>query len=127
MKKLSKDDLKRRDELVQKLATAFAEVETVYDEVNTLIIDKLSNAVGKYNDILGEVASFRDEIVGKMDEYVEERSDKWRESDAGENYESWKADWENFSTEELEVPDGLDAPEGIHSDELEALEMEAPQ
>lgn len=124
MKRLSKDDLKLRDELVQKLNDAKAGIETAYGEVNALLTGKVAEAVGKYNDVLTEVESFRDDLVGRMEEYEGERSDKWRESDAGSNYESWKADWENLAVDEVEVPVELDIPEVEHGDELDGLDVE---
>jgi hypothetical protein len=59
-----------------------------------------------------------------MDTYIGERSEKWAESDAGQNYESWKNDWEGYDITELSTIDEIESPETEHGNELEQLNPE---
>jgi hypothetical protein len=112
MKRLSKDQLAARSELVTRLRAAAIKIETAIDETNSLI--------DEYNVVLDDVESFRDEVVSEMETYYDERSESWQESDAGNNYADWKGQYESLDAnklDELEAPDGLK----VLTDELEEL------
>jgi hypothetical protein len=124
MKKLNKEQEKTRADLVARLTIAAADIDKKLVAVNAMISDELNSEIEKYNGILGEIESFRDEIVGEMDTYIGERSEKWAESDAGQNYESWKNDWEGYDITELSTIDEIESPETEHGNELEQLNPE---
>ncbi len=62
---------------------------------------------------LAALCAFRDDIVSQMDEYMSDRSEKWQESAAGQNYEAWKSEWENAQIEpiEIEMPEEIARPD----------------
>lgn len=124
MKRLSKDDQATRQEHVDNLNEAADAVREAVAEVNALIDSKLNPAILAYNDRASDAAAFRDEIVGQMDEYVDKRSDKWRESEAGESYEAWKNDWESLDTNELSEAELIEEPDMEFADELNELQSE---
>ena len=111
MKKLSKQRLAEKAEWIKKLGEARGDLE---------------NAVSDYNQIVADAAAWRDEIVSEMEDYANERSEKWPESDAGQAFESWKQEWESASIEEADVeipePVDLDLP---CDDDLDGLPDEA--
>jgi hypothetical protein len=94
MKRLSKDQLATRNELVKRLRDAAGAIETAIDTTNGVI--------DEYNAILADVESFRDEVVGEMETYYDERSEKWQETDAGSSYQDWKSQFEALDVDQLE-------------------------
>jgi chromosome segregation ATPase len=110
MKKLTKDQLAARDDLMKRLREAGEHIAPAIEAANA--------AIDAYNAILADVETWRDEIVGEMESYVEERSEKWHESDAASEYSDWKGEFEGLDASEI---DALDIPETELADNLEAL------
>lgn len=125
MKRLNKTQIAQRDAVIDKMKTARDALEKAfsdaYDAGGTI-----NNAWDLYQAAVQEAASFRDDIVSAMDDYASERSEKWSESDAGQNFESWKSDWEGIELElgELENPD-LDEIAPDFGEQLAELPEEA--
>ena len=90
MKSLSKQQVTRRNEIAKRCATAFAAV---------------AQAVEEYRKSIVEAQEFCQEVVDDIAAYVDEKSDKWREGERGQAYESWQQDWENVEFSECEPPD----------------------
>jgi methyl-accepting chemotaxis protein len=99
MKRLSQDQLAIRDDLSKRLREIADEIKEAVDDANTVI--------DKYNQILADVEEFRGEVVGEMETYIDDNSEKWRDSEAGSNYQDWKSRFEMLDLTELhqiEVP-----------------------
>lgn len=116
MKRLSKQELKQRDEFVAELEKARDRVCDAVDEYNCKAAElwaPVSEALEKYNGIAADTQSWRDEIVSQMDDYLSERSEKWLEGDAAQAYQEWKDSWESLSIETFDIaqPEGIDLPE----------------
>ncbi len=81
--------------------------------------EKLEEDQQKYNDELEKLRDFRDGIVSEMDDYIADRSEKWQEGERGQNYVSWKDEWEQLDLEpiELSLPDELDSDEFNYSEQ----------
>lgn len=90
MKKLSKIQRERREELAGKLSNAYGH---------------LSQAIEAYNATLAEVKTFCEEVVADIQTYVDDRSEKWQESDASTAYDAWKEPWEQLDLEDFVCPD----------------------
>lgn len=125
MKKLSKAQEKQRDTLIEVLNKAAEDVRIAVEKINTAIDDNLNPSIEAYNSVLEDISTFKDEIVADMEVYADERSDKWRESDAGSSYNSWQAEWENVDLSELSTVDHIDEPEMEHAETLGGLPLEA--
>lgn len=81
MKKLNKEQKERRDELAERLrvaADAFAEV-------------------------LGDASIWAHDLSGEMESYRDERSEKWQDGEAGQNYESWIEAFTEFAETETDL------------------------
>jgi uncharacterized coiled-coil DUF342 family protein len=48
-------------------------------------------------------------LVGDMEEYYEDRSERWQGSENGEQYQDWINAWSNLSSELPNVPDEVSA------------------
>jgi hypothetical protein len=100
MKKLSKAHVARRNVL------AFEMTEKI-EAVGQAIMD-LNHAIDACNEFVEEVHS-------EQDDYSGERSDAWRDGDAGTAYADWMTEWE-FSMETLDDP-----TEDVDLDSFESL------
>jgi hypothetical protein len=124
MKKLSNAQITQKESLRDSLEAAHKEVNSYLDEVNEAIrlangrIDDLNRLIGVYNDVVADVEMWRDEISGDIESYMDERSEKWQESDKADYYRSWKEEFDNLTVERIEE---IEEIEEIGSFEEEAL------
>lgn len=89
MKALSKELKSQHSDWCKSLAAARNEVE---------------NAVETFNNMLEEAEGFcQEEVAGAIQDYMDERSEKWLESEAAQEVDSWKAEWEGVYLTRLEV------------------------
>jgi hypothetical protein len=119
MKKINKDQIKRRDELQGKLQSLMADLETACEAYNEALREKwgaIDDALGAYNEAIGEVNEWQQEIASDIQSYMDDRSEKWLESDKAQEYESWR---EEFEDEIEEVT--LEQPEELDTSDLEDL------
>jgi len=54
----------------------------------------VEDAISIYNDALDSAQGFCETIVGDIEEFMEEKSEKWQESDKGEAHANWKDSWD---------------------------------
>jgi chromosome segregation ATPase len=123
MKKLSKNDLLRREDLKTKLEEAWKEVTDAKTNLDNSV-SSVNSAIQGYNEVVKEVSEWRDSITSQMEDYASERSEKWEDSDAGSSYSDWKTEWENLDTEEVELLDEIDLAEASLAEELNELPEE---
>ena len=124
MNKLDKAAIAERDAVCASLREKYSTLETAVDEFNFVLEqawDKVDSALTAYNEAVGEANSWREGIAGDMQTYFDERSEKWQEGDKGQEYASWKQQFE----EELQDAD-LPKPEKLElqiDDAAEILEQ----
>lgn len=106
MKKITKADQARLDEVSAALQTKAKKLEdavTLYNAKLAELFAPVQAAVDEFNTELNAAREFRDEVVQRMDDYASDKSDKWSESESGENFASWKSQWEELELDDLEV------------------------
>ena len=127
MKRLSKAQISELDTHVEKLGKAYAQVEEAWREFEAAH-QEVASAVEAYNDAVQEAVGWRDDIVSQMQVYYDERSEKWQEGEAGEQYQAWIDEWESASIEEeLECPELSELSEVDHADNLGELPQEVTE
>jgi uncharacterized protein YukE len=89
MKKLTKVQLTRRDELV-------AEMRKRHEAVQAAVAD-LNATIQQANELIVEVHD-------DQEAFYNERSEKWQEGDAGTAYQDWMSEWES-EIDEVESPE----------------------
>lgn len=123
MKQLSRDQKKQRDELVAALnakASALGEAWASFEAAH----EHLALAVDQYNGAVGDAETFRDDIAQEMQDYWDERSERWQEGEAGLAYEAWIDAWTGADLEMIDCPELPDEPETAHADALDELPEE---
>lgn len=129
MKRLSKAESKEKAALVAALNVAKEKLEHAITNFNAAMLAAqapVNAAVKEYNEAVDNAKGFCDDIYTALDSYFSERSDRWVESDAGQNYACWSSDWQDIGMDEIEVefPMEMDTPELDHADNLEAISEE---
>jgi hypothetical protein len=97
--KLTTAELTARDAHIEALNTAHA---------------AMVEAIRAYNAALAAAATFAETIATERREEWDGRSERWQDSDAGQNAATFVEDWEGFEAEEIEEPENA-------ADCLEAL------
>lgn len=126
LKKLSKNDLAAREDLVKRLNEAFSALNNSIDEFNSALQARwaeVEDAQNVYNAVIGDAQAWRDEIVGQIDDYIGERSEKWHEGDKAEAYETFKGEYEGLDLTEsdMSAPDELSIEIDNAAESLEQL------
>jgi chromosome segregation ATPase len=127
MKKLTKDQITRRDIAVQEIRDAADELEQAILEYN----EKLSEAFGKVqahaqevNSAIQKARELVEEVVADIGEYMSERSEKWHNTEQGTSYQNWVDEWQGLAMNDLDFvqPEELDPDD---SGEQAASDLEA--
>jgi DNA repair ATPase RecN len=129
VKKLSKEHIKTRDELVAKLQNARDHLDDVISAFNKTMNERWSELqafIASYNSIVSEAREWLEQIEREIHEFISNHSERWQE-DTGPKYEDWRAAFEDVDMSEVDImqPDDLDlgdAPD--HANQLEELPLE---
>ena len=114
--KLTKEQRERRDELVEAFHEASSGLETAIAEYNAKLEEMkapVEAALAKYNEVGNDAREFADEISGWAGGEIQERSERWQESERGQAAQSWCDEWSNLTFDEVTI----DLPEEITLDD----------
>lgn len=125
MHKLSKDDLKRKSDLIDSYNKAKEAVEEKFKEYEAFV-ESINEEIRAFNEVVEEMQGWTEDIANEIQEYVDERSDNWRDSDKGQAIGDWLTEWQNFSIDTIDELRAEDvAPDFPDTDEFENLPDEA--
>ena len=111
------DDLQAKQE---KLDEAIHEFNVKSLEIWNRHIDPALNALNAAAEALN---TFRSDLYLDMEAYHDEKSEKWQESEAGQQYAEWMANYaETVEGVELEAPLDIEPPEVEYSDIADATD-----
>jgi hypothetical protein len=128
VKKLDKQQRERKAELLEAAFAAREALNAAVARFNELMaqewagVEKEAEAL---NAAISDLTSFRDEVMQSMEDYAGERSEKWQESEAGQNYAAWMEQWEGLRVDEVELerPADVDEPD-VDLDDFDQLPEE---
>jgi uncharacterized coiled-coil DUF342 family protein len=118
VKTLTKDHKKQREELISKLDNARGELNSAITDFNNAVEsakEPVTEAWTAYNEIVQEANALLEELASDAQNYFDERSEKWQEGDAGEQYNQWI---EQFQEEICEI-DEIDFPSELEEPDLD--------
>lgn len=101
MKTLNNAQTKRREELAAQLHEGMTQLEANYSILVDMIND-YNKEVDTFNGLVEEAREFTTEIAGNMESYINDKSEKWQESDSGTEYGEWRDAWQDIELEDLE-------------------------
>lgn len=123
MMKLSKAEIDQRDDHVSALKKAKEEIDDLAEGINESI-DDLNEKIAEYNQLLGAAGTFTKEIAQQQSDYIDDKSERWQESDRGQEYSSWKDEWEDYDHEEINDVETISTPSMEHAEKLKELSTE---
>lgn len=80
--------------------------------------EAIATAVAEYNDVLTRIRTLRDSLVEDWQAQIDEKSERWQESDAAASATSLKDEWEGADFDDIEEP-SMD-----HQETLDGLPLE---
>ena len=112
MKALTRDQIRRKDDLANALAETRDAITIAIGMFNGQMatsFEAVEDLKREYNGLLDEAAAYIEEIRDRQESYMDDRSDAWREDDSGMDYQSWHEGW-NLDPNEVEIdcPDPID-------------------
>lgn len=117
MKHLSKLHLKERDEHQKATENAWEGLDAAVEAFNTAKAEawaKVEAAKDVYREKIEAANEWRSGLHSDADAYLDDRSEKWKEGDAGQAYSSWvdALDIEiEDASDEIGEPDDIDTIE----------------
>lgn len=120
MKGLDKSQIKRRDEIVAALRAKAGEVEAA-EEAAQAAITALNDVVEEYNDLVTEANDFVIDVAGEARDHIDERSERWAESDRGQEVTGWVEEWESADFDPLDLAELTFGFDPAAADDLESL------
>lgn len=125
MKKLSKTEIKEKDDLATKIEAAATKVRAAVEAINEKLLDLIreaESAVEEYNATVDEWNEFRSGIEEQQQEFFDNRSESWQEGDAGSDYQGWIDEWVDEPEHiEIDFPDQIQEPDLDLADHINQL------
>lgn len=111
--KLSKDQIKRRDEIMDDLQEKSEALESAVEKYNEALDEirgDVEVALEAYNESLADAQEFVEEIASDANQAIEEKSERWQEGERGQEALSFKEAWEQISVEgaSIDFPDPIE-------------------
>lgn len=128
--KFNKADLAGRDEIVQSLSKAKAELDAAiatFDEGLEALREPLKEAETAYNEVLQEARDYATRIGEEIDDAISDKSEAWQEGDRGNAAAEMRDAWQGYAPDDvaLEIPEDLDGVDDLdHDTTLEELATE---
>lgn len=130
MKRISKDLIAERDKIASELGNLSRDLETAIDSFNDRVRElweeMVSPAVNAYNDAVDDAENWRDNAVAAMEDYQNERSEKWLDSDNGQLFQEWMDEYNELDTDKIDLdePGAVEVPTMSLEDDILALPEE---
>lgn len=107
MKKIKQNDFDRLREYAGHLDDIRNELEDIIAKAQQQVEEALSRA----NDYIDEANGFVGDLASEAETYYDERSDNWRDGDAGSTYCDWLSEIQNCANELNSINFELDGSE----------------
>ena len=113
MKTLSLIDLARRNTLCVRVQAAREDLDAAIEAYNDTVQTAFASvhiAADVYNGLIAEAQEWAEDIAGQIENYFEDRSERWREGKRGQAYDAWMIAYQEISLEpaDIETPDPLE-------------------
>jgi len=106
MPKLTKAQKTAKDQISTDLANAWTDLEEAFEQYNLRVQEAfatLQAQITLYNNELSKARDFASEVAQETADYISEKSDKWQESDKGQEYQSFQEEYESLQLDDIEL------------------------
>ncbi len=126
MKKLTKEQQALIDASIVALSKDRDEITELIEEYNEFVNEwgeKLEKKIEEYNDNINDLRGVYEGIAETAQEYFDERTENWQNSDNGQAYQEWINDLENPAVEDFDfdipgIIEAVDFQDWDNSDEF---------
>lgn len=127
---LTKTELSQFTNLLTELTSARGKIDQVimiYNQQVEALRPPVEEAITGYNSILAKVRDFTSGIAARGREELDNKSEKWLESDTGQSAEEWTESWETVELDDIDFqwPDELTIDLDDYLESLEDLPQAA--
>jgi tRNA U54 and U55 pseudouridine synthase Pus10 len=125
MTKLNKKQIKEQAEIVAEIRKSGEALQTAvraYDVDKTSSWEAIRAAQKAYNETADKACEFCSNIAEQIGAYMDERSEKWQDSDKGQAFSDWKDAWESFECDPVECDNIEDFEEWAQEWDAQAAE-----
>lgn len=127
---LTKTELSQFTNLLTELTSARGKIDqvvTIYNQQTEALRPPVEEAITGYNSILAKVRDFTSGIAARGREELDNKSEKWLESDTGQSAEEWTESWETVELDDIDFqwPDELTIDLDDYLENLEDLPQAA--
>lgn len=131
MKRLTKQNVKEKADLAHKAQDAYAELDRAIEQFNSEMhksfVALIEPLVTKLNEALSDIREFCEARIAEMDDFKDARSERWLDSEPGQNYQCWRDEWDavqsNLDDVRLDEPEEIDTPD-VDIDSFDSLNEE---
>lgn len=119
MKNIPKELLEAKAKIIEALRERKMKIEDEMVKCNECI-DHVNAGIDAYNTLLAAANSLKEEVSTAIEDWTEERSEKWKNGDQSQVYDDWKEQW----SEEFEEVEQMDPCPDVyldHGDDLESM------
>lgn len=124
MNKLPKHHLSQLDQHCDDLRVLSSKIDDLHDKAQEAIeqalaaLAELNSAVDDYNECVDEANNSICSIASELEDYFYDHSERWQESERGQAFGAWAAEWSGFSLDEM---DHFELVEELEETEFYAL------
>jgi hypothetical protein len=124
MQKFTKADRERIEALRFKLRDKADEIDAMSEPLAEMV-SQVNDLIREYNEIVTEANGVLEDITSEVTNAIDEKSERWQESERGEAIISWRDELENAQMEEVEEIEVPAMPTLDHDGQLENVPEEA--
>lgn len=105
--KMTKDETTKLNALLEAYNEHRCEIEDALTNINNSIAD-LNQHIENANAVIAEINGFAEDIANTIHEYMDEKGEKWQETEVGQNHEAVYNEWSEFVLDEIEELDEIE-------------------
>lgn len=125
MKQIHAKEYENLIDLVDTLRTTINQYNDKIEKIKEMLepeLEQLNQLREKIEEGVETIEEDASSLVEDMEGYYEDRSERWQESEAGEQYQEWTVAWSNILSELPDVPEEVEVDN--FDDLLVEVEME---
>jgi hypothetical protein len=127
---LTKDESATLSRLIDDIASSKAKIEqtiTIYNQQVEVLRSPVESAVTELNNHLAEARTLCSSVAARAQAKIDDKTEKWEESDEGEAATVWQSSWDGIELDDLDFqwPDELMIDIPSYDEDLEDLPKEA--
>lgn len=121
--KLNKEDIKKLNEHLSNTTEEKNKLTESIESYNQKVEElskPLLEALARFNEAVDAANEWRQDIQATANDHYESKTEKWQESDSGQNYLGWVENVldSEFAKWEIDLPEKLELPEVDHYEQF---------